>query len=102
MEVKECSKCNIYLPMFEFYSNDAYRDGYYPVCKECHRDWFKEYTKRIKENGPHIHKDAKVCAKCKDKKPISQFGVRRSSPDGHMSYCKPCWRAISYKAKKKK
>jgi hypothetical protein len=53
------------------------------------------------ENGPTIIRDSKVCAKCKNQKPISQFPVYRSAADGRGSYCKPCWVRITQKAQAK-
>lgn len=34
--------------------------------------------------------NTKVCAKCGKEKPIDQFHKRKSSKDGHRSYCKDC------------
>ena len=32
----------------------------------------------------------KVCSKCKQSKPLSEFHKNRSLPGGHHYYCKPC------------
>ena len=102
MKLKECSKCLIPKPETMFHAGKSYKDKLYPVCKPCHAEWYKEYVQSIKDNGPHIHRDSKTCARCHRKMPISQFGVRRSSPDGRMSYCKPCWSGITAAARKRR
>ena len=61
----------------------------------------EERRKSRVANGPTIIRDSKVCAKCKNKKPISQFPIYRSAADGHGSYCKPCWVVITQKAQAK-
>lgn len=34
--------------------------------------------------------ETKRCSRCKQEKPISDFGVRKSTPDGLWNYCKNC------------
>jgi hypothetical protein len=61
----------------------------------------EERRQRRITNGPTVIRDSKVCPKCNNLKPISQFGIYRSSADGHVSYCKPCWVKITLKAQAK-
>lgn len=38
----------------------------------------------------HLLKASKVCACCKIEKPLTEFGINRSTKDGHHCYCKDC------------
>jgi hypothetical protein len=98
---KLCIKCNISKHVDDFHKSSKLSDGRQTYCKSCLNAMNKvKYDERM-VNGPTIHRDSKTCAKCKDKKPISQFGKRSGSPDGHLSYCKPCWTNMTKKAKAK-
>jgi len=44
----------------------------------------------------------KVCTKCNQKKPVSEFYKQKNSKDGLMSWCKECHREYTNKSKKKK
>lgn len=44
----------------------------------------------------------KVCTKCDQGKPVSEFYKHKSSPDGLMSWCKQCHREYMNKSRKKK
>ena len=46
---KKCSKCGRVLPTTEFYSNKHNKDGLQDKCKDCQRDWNREYQRRKKE-----------------------------------------------------
>lgn len=37
-----------------------------------------------------ITKKLKKCSKCKENKPVSDFGLNQYSTDGYQSWCKPC------------
>lgn len=103
--VKKCSRCKEDKPKAEFYVNNSMSDGLQGYCKECCHIVDRETRRRRKEHyeehGPSIIRDSKVCATCKMKKPISQFGKRVDSPDGKLSYCKPCWSDYVRKAQAK-
>jgi hypothetical protein len=99
---KECKNCKIVKDTEDFYRMNKRPGIYQSYCKECHREINSKNRHINKQNGPTIHKDSKVCAKCNTKKPRSQFGVRRDKSDGLMSYCKPCWSFIVKVNKNKK
>jgi hypothetical protein len=61
----------------------------------------RERRQRRIESGPTIIRTSKVCAKCWNLKPVSQFSKYRGSADGFVSYCKPCWVVITQKAQAK-
>ena len=45
---KVCSKCGRELPITEFYGNRHNKDGFQDRCKDCQREWNREYAKRKK------------------------------------------------------
>lgn len=96
-----CPKCKESKDLSLFYKASRLKSGVQVYCKECQNSADKIARQRRREQGPTIHRDAKICCQCNNKKPISQFGVRRDSPDGHLSYCKPCWTDYVKKAKKR-
>ena len=49
VRTKKCPKCGRVLPVTEFYTNVRTKDGYQDKCKECQREWNREYQKRKKE-----------------------------------------------------
>lgn len=34
--------------------------------------------------------EAKICGQCGELKPLEDFNVMNSSPDGHQGYCRDC------------
>jgi len=94
----KCPKCKVSKPESEFHRSSSVKRGFQYYCKPCQNRMSEERRSHRKANGPTIIRDAKVCAKCNNKKPISQFPVYRSAADGHGSYCKPCWVVITQKA----
>lgn len=45
---KVCPKCGRELPATEFYGNRHSKDGLQDKCKDCQREWNREYVKRKK------------------------------------------------------
>ena len=46
---KKCPKCGRELPTTEFYINCRSKDGFQDKCKECQREFNREYQRRKKE-----------------------------------------------------
>lgn len=46
---KKCPKCGRVLPTTEFYGNKNNKDGLQDKCKDCQREWNREYQRRKKE-----------------------------------------------------
>jgi hypothetical protein len=99
--MKFCPKCKEKKELDKFYVNRGTKRGCQSYCISCHKTSSKESTEKRKIIGPTVIRNAKICKLCNEKKPISQFGIRRNVPDGHLSYCKPCWTVYVQKAKKK-
>lgn len=98
---KVCPKCKELKDTSLFYKATRQKSGVQVYCKQCQDSYDREARERRKKHGPSIQRDAKICRLCNNKKPISQFGRRTSSADGHLSYCKLCWTEYVKKAKKK-
>jgi superfamily II helicase len=103
---KICRKCNTEKLKTEFLKKTASPDGLQHYCAPCSRQANREGAKRRTASYPKFIKTNKMCNDCHDIKPIGQFFIKRSSADGHGSYCKPCWsrrtkNAPSYIAKRK-
>ena len=49
IKTKVCTTCGKELPLSEFYQNKMYSDGLTCKCKECARQYNKEYSKRKRE-----------------------------------------------------
>jgi hypothetical protein len=92
--MKKCYKCKAEKPLDSFAKRVASEDGKQLWCKECMNRRNAELALQRTLNGPTIIRDSKMCNKCDTRKPISQFYIKRTSPDGRGSYCKPCWTKI--------
>lgn len=44
----------------------------------------------------------KTCSRCRETKPLSEFGKDKNRPDGHNTWCKPCRRTYRQTVRKKK
>lgn len=93
-----CPSCKESKPESEFHRSSTVKRGFQYYCKPCQNRMSEERRAHRKANGPTIIRTSKVCAKCNNKKPVSQFPVYRSAADGYGSYCKPCWVVITQKA----
>ena len=49
IKTKVCTKCGKELPLSEFSPNKRYSDGFACQCKECTREYYREYNKRKRE-----------------------------------------------------
>ena len=100
MEYK-CPKCKVLKSESEFHRSSRVKRGFQYYCKTSQNTMSEERRQKRIANGPTLIRDSKVCPRCNTKKPISQFGKYKSSPDGHIHYCKPCWVIITQKAQAK-
>jgi len=89
--LKKCPSCGITKTSDEFWISRTAKNGLQTYCIECYK--VKDKASRMKRrlSGPSIQRTQKICNRCQQMKPISQFGVRRDAADGRLSYCKPCW-----------
>jgi hypothetical protein len=99
MTSRICSKCNIAKDLDGFHKSA--RTTYQSYCKLCQRTANKRNRDLRIASGPTLTVEHKACRICNSIKPISQFGLKRGSRDGHLPYCKPCWIDYVEKAKKR-
>jgi len=97
----KCPRCEELKPESEFHRSSTVKRGFSYYCKPCQNNMSRERRQRRIESGPTIIRTSKVCAKCWNLKPVSQFSKYRGSADGFVSYCKPCWVVITQKAQAK-
>ena len=49
VRTKKCPKCGRELPTTEFYTNIRNKDGFQDRCKDCQREWNREYQRKKAE-----------------------------------------------------
>jgi hypothetical protein len=98
---KVCVKCEISKNVSEFYKETKNESGYQSYCKVCSKNANNKNRNRLLASGPTRQIDHKECRSCHSIKPISQFGLKRGTIDGHLPYCKPCWVIYVRKAQKR-
>jgi len=96
-----CPSCKELKPESEYHRSSTVKRGFQYYCKPCQNTKSEAKRQDRIRNGPTVIRTSKVCAKCNNQKPISQFGKYKSAADGHVSYCKPCWVKITQKAQAK-
>lgn len=89
---KVCLKCKQEKPKSSFYKSPFRRDGLDSRCKSCAIDDNREKRRanRLKNASGIDMSGTKVCAKCKETKPKSEFGKNASTRDGLAYCCKQC------------
>lgn len=94
VETKYCSQCDKIKPVTDFSKRSSAKNGLSTYCKKCLCDRSKEYCRKnsIKntESFAQPSYTTKVCSRCKKVSAVSEFGYRRASKDGIMSFCKKC------------
>lgn len=88
--MKICKKCNIPKELNQYNKNKSKKDNLDIYCKECVIKKGKRY-RNVKI--PLISKDPlnnKICRKCKDDLPKSNFSKKQNEDDGLYYYCKEC------------
>jgi hypothetical protein len=68
METKVCNKCNLELPISEFYIRDKDRGTYVCICKECKCKYKKDYMQKynsIPENKEKMRENKRAYKKKK-------------------------------------
>lgn len=90
--VKVCSMCKLEKPKSEFYKNAVTRDGLMHRCKSCASASYKQrrLANKLKSTRDVDMTKAKICTKCKEKKPKNEFYKDFAARDGLASWCKSC------------
>ncbi|MFI7702530.1 endonuclease VII domain-containing protein [Nonomuraea sp. NPDC049480] len=95
--VKRCPDCGETKAVSEFGLNKRMADGLARYCKGCFRKRSTQsYRKRRAEQGKTVREAVvvpegrKYCPRCKEVKPVTEFGRNRAEKSGLTAYCKPC------------
>lgn len=100
--LKKCKVCEAEKQIIEFSVANHMKDGRNSKCKDCHKAYLFNYRRnknkdKIKDREEKERKKAKLaekrlkeCSICYKEKPVSEFSVRRASPDGLCGACGIC------------
>lgn len=86
METKVCKRDGAVKPVTEFWKSKTTRDGLQSWCKEC----MTEYKRENKRARQIYLGGVKLCKKCREIKPKTEFNACHAHKDGLQSYCKKC------------
>ena len=88
--MKQCSNCNVFQPLENFYndSSNRHKDKKYAKCKSCMKSLIVTYNQDITLKS-------KVCRTCHKELEISSFHKHKFSKDGFNSQCKFCTTAYN-------
>lgn len=93
MLYKKCNKCNELKSVDNFFKRKGSKDGYRNDCKECSKESDQKRSAKRKEQRQSreiITEGRKICRICNIEKDLSEFHIKRGTPDGHRSECKEC------------
>jgi len=91
---KVCVKCNQEQPLENFKINRNLKSGYSNICRECSSARYKQFVESMTDERIgqiEIMQPVKYCPDCLETKPIKEFPIDRSSPDGHKVVCGSCY-----------
>ena len=99
--MKKCRRCQIEKPESDFYANNHNPDKLHSYCKPCLIEVDRD--NRWKRSGQRgyvrtrvvqpVNGCARICTKCREEKPVSEFSTNGLDPKGGQKYrslCKPC------------
>ena len=90
--MKICNKCGVNKPLNEFGIIRIQRDGHDGTCFQCRHLMWAAKLKRM-PNSKIIELEKlghKICKICNIDKPLTEYPIDRSSPDGHKTRCVYC------------
>lgn len=91
---KICHKCNKEKELSEFFKDNRYKDGLHSWCKDCRREYNKEYRKTDKHK--EYQKKYEKTDKCK------RYRKKYQKTDKHKEYIKKYHKTDKYKEYRKK
>ncbi|TYB70192.1 hypothetical protein FXF51_03755 [Nonomuraea sp. PA05] len=99
--VKRCPDCDEVKAIEEFGLNKRQPDGRARYCRACfRRRSTQSYRKRKAEQGKTVREAVSVpeghkhCPRCKEIKPVADFGRNKAEKSGLAAYCKPCHNTV--------
>jgi len=90
---RTCSKCGITKPKSSFIIRHDVPDHRSGVCKECTRKEYQEHVASMTEAKIleiEKAKPFKICKRCRENKPITDFRIYLQTDDGHCTLCASC------------
>ncbi len=99
-ESKTCSMCKKELPVSFFFLHTINRDGLRYECKECSREKKRLYKEKVKFLKLHPElkpkEGHKICTRCKEEKPFSNYTPSKNSKGCLRAQCKECIAELTY------
>ena len=89
LEEKKCTHCNTIKDISKFYNRIGSIDGKTSECKDCTMIMYDNRKEKY-ENMDIVIPDNKKCHICEITKEITEFDLKKDSPDGHKIWCKKC------------
>lgn len=92
-ELKRCSRCGEDKPRSEFSKaskGNRAADGLFGWCRPCVKKYEHE-RRSVRQRPPRSPDGFKLCAMCKETKPVEDFYPSKQTRDGRRSYCRKCW-----------
>lgn len=98
---KICRICGELKNVDEFTVDNLMRDGYRNECKKCSNKIYynRERKRELALEKIIITEGTKKCRLCGEVKDISQYHIKRGTPDGHRHECKDCVKNVQKKYK---
>ncbi|MDA3832078.1 MAG: hypothetical protein PF495_01645 [Spirochaetales bacterium] len=100
METKPCTKCGEVKEIGEFHKNKRNKGGLNRICKPCQREYNNSLYRKSARCVEHksaqalakarLESGLKLCSKCKNIKPISEFCKSPDHIGGLTGQCKSC------------
>ncbi len=92
---KTCTRCGQTKPLTDFNRDKSRRDGYRDRCKNCIRDyqreWLPRYISQIQEQRQQIDPPAvKRCTQCGEEKPLTDYHQTPNTVDKRRPICNLC------------
>ena len=100
MTTKTCNKCNETKAVVYFEKDARNKDGLQGICSNCRR--LKKQQERIARRAGQniIPTETKICNKCGENKPSTEFYRDLGISDGRATICKKCKNETSIKWRK--
>jgi len=89
--MKKCVSCGKYKDFCEFPERKDSPDGYRNQCKQCRLEYRRKWDAgEIEKKDYSAPEGMKICRKCGETLPVSEFGRSSINKDGLKSYCYTC------------